>query len=573
MRASIQGGLWALLLSSTGLAFASVVDDNMRGLPAQIAAQTDVISPLNLVDVPTAAMASTPETSAVVASVAPLRIPPAAPVNKVSEFAPALPPKTLAQLDIVLGQPVEATSPMRPFQPVDAQVVFANVVAPTAPAGPFAPVIVTQPALPEPERTVIIQSRNTAPAGNLIVRVQATGNSGGGVVTRRLPQIAPPAPEGDDAVSEEVIETPAPEQAPEGGQAPAAPVNPEAAPATDAPDAESAPEPELPSFGDVTIIGIDEDGEVIEEQVLPSFGDARVNQLVPVEPIQPEADPDASAESDESVVEGAVDPADLPALERYAAPFDNPDNLPVVGIVLIDDGTFVNGPFLMFESGVKATIAVTATATDVNLFAEAYREAGMEIAMQVPLPVGATPTDVEVNFAAALEVLPEAAMLYASGDDGLRNNRQAAGQIVDILAADNHGFVTVSSGLGGPLRAAEAAGVTAGAIVRNLDDAEGNFDAMLRILDRAAFEARRGAGAIVSGTLTPETIAIIQAWSDDGVLVGPASAVMLQPDVAQPVTQRSLPQIEADETAQDTTAAVPQTQALERQEVITEEDE
>ena len=531
MHASIQGGLWALFLSSTGLAFASVVDEASRDLPVQIAVQTDAPGPLTLVDVPTVAMAAAPEASTVVASLSPATLTSVAPDSFQSVGLSTVPPATLAQLGVVLDQPRQSAAPQRPQMHADSQLIFANMIAPSAPAGPFAPMIVTRPVPPSlPERPVVVQSRNAAPAGNLIVRVQALGGGTGGTITNRLPQIALPTPE---AEAPPVVETaPAPDPAQDVTPAP-------------------APQP-----------------------VLPSLGDAPTNQLVPLNPGAGLAPDNTAPAPDDVVAAPAVENSeDLPALQRYAATFENVDNLPVLGILLVDDGSATTGPSLMFESGLKATIAVSALTEDAALFAEAYREAGMEVALQVPLPDGATPVDVEVAFAAAFDILPEAAMLYSNGHGVLRNNRQAAAQVMEILAADGRGFVTFSSGLGGPLRAAEAANVPVATVVRDLDDAGGDTNAIIRTLDRAAFEARRGRGAIVTARLTPEILAILQAWSSAGVAIGPASAIMIAPVAEAPVAQNSLPQIEANVTAPETTTQATAAEQDTQRPTETEEDE
>ncbi len=77
----------------------------------------------------------------------------------------------------------------------------------------------------------------------------------------------------------------------------------------------------------------------------------------------------------------------------------------------------------------------------------------------------------------------------------------------------------------------------------------------------AAFEARRGGGAIIAATMSPEIIAVLQDWAPDGVLVGPASAILLQPEeqvAPAPVVTGGLPQIEATAPA---APAAPQTSA------------
>jgi polysaccharide deacetylase 2 family uncharacterized protein YibQ len=254
----------------------------------------------------------------------------------------------------------------------------------------------------------------------------------------------------------------------------------------------------------------------------------------------PDAEPQAEAEvAEESPAEENALPEDAPALLRFAVPFENPEGLPVIAVVLIDDGTLTDGPSQMLESGLVATIAVSPLMDDATLWAEAYREAGSEVAMQMPLPDGATPIDAEVSLAAAFEILPEAGLFFSDGEGVLRNDRFVVAQVMQILASEGRGFVTFQRGLGSLVREAERSGVSVQTVLRDIDGAGESNSAIERGLDQAAFRARQLGGVVVVARLKPRTLSVLRQWAFDnqrnGILLGPVSALMIEPPVEEPV--------------------------------------
>jgi len=153
------------------------------------------------------------------------------------------------------------------------------------------------------------------------------------------------------------------------------------------------------------------------------------------------------------------------------------------------------------------------------------------VAMQVPLPDRATPGDVEVAFAAALEILPEAGLLFSDGTGVLRNDRLAAAQVMQILASEGRGLVTIQQGLGSLIRAAERAEVRVATVSRDVDGAGESNSAILRALDQAAFRARQSGGAVIVARLKPRTMDVLSIWArdaaSDGILMGPVSALIV----------------------------------------------
>jgi polysaccharide deacetylase 2 family uncharacterized protein YibQ len=277
----------------------------------------------------------------------------------------------------------------------------------------------------------------------------------------------------------------------------------------------------------------------------PQQSNAAVTQTAPAPNSVPAATiisptPEAEAEvAGEASAEVDAVPEDAPALLRFAAPFENPEGLPVIAVVLIDDGTLTDGPTQMLESGLVATVAVSPLMDDATLWSEAYREAGSEVAMQMSLPDGATPIDAEVSLAAAFEILPEAGLFFSDGEGVLRNDRFVAAQVMQILASEGRGFVTFQRGLGSLVREADRSGVSVQTVLRDIDGAGETNSAIERGLDRAAFRARQLGGVVVVARLKPRTLSVLRQWAFDnqrnGILLGPVSALMIEPPVEEPV--------------------------------------
>ncbi len=233
---------------------------------------------------------------------------------------------------------------------------------------------------------------------------------------------------------------------------------------------------------------------------------------------------------DTAVVPEAAQTADLPALERYAAPFDAAETRPLMALILIDDGTLDAGPDLLRGIPFPITVALKPGRADAAAAMAAYRAAGVELVAMAQLPAGAQPADVEVSYGAAFAALPETVALLDAGSGGLQDDRGATTQAMAILAADGRGFITGSGLLNPALRAAERSAVPSGEIFRDLDGQGQDARAIRRFLDNAAFQARRESGVILLARLRPETISALILWGtanrDGQVAFAPVSAVL-----------------------------------------------
>ncbi|MGZ9810542.1 divergent polysaccharide deacetylase family protein [Pseudoroseicyclus sp. H15] len=309
----------------------------------------------------------------------------------------------------------------------------------------------------------------------------------------------------------------------EAGEAPAAPGLPEAeAGALEIAEAEEpvlpnpqSPLPALPeqeadlavatspaALPDAVIV---EDGAAAEEdgpQVIARGGTSGL-------PGESSGPPVRRLGSDEAVAaEGeAPAPAPVPAIEAYGAEF-TPAGLPLLSILIYDDGSLP--PETLDETGVPATILLDPSREGAEAAMEAWRAAGYEVAAIARLPEGATPQDTEVALEAVFRTLPEAVALVDAG--GIATREPVAEQTMARLADEGRGFVTMDEGLGTGLRLAEAEGVPAGVVYRDLDGEGQDARVIRRFLDQAAFQARRYPGVVLLARLRPATISALTLW-------------------------------------------------------------
>jgi hypothetical protein len=222
---------------------------------------------------------------------------------------------------------------------------------------------------------------------------------------------------------------------------------------------------------------------------------------------------------------------DISALVRYAAAFENADNLPVMSMVFIDDGT-INDPHLALNSlGFPVTVVLDASGPNVADKMNAYRAAGIEVGVRASLPANAAPSDVAVALEATFAALPEAVLLFDGGVGGLQNDRAAISQAMSNLAQSGRGYLSVFSGLNVSVREADKLNVPAGVIYRDLDGEGQDAAEIRRLMDQAAFRARQDGGVVLMARLHPDTNAALQLWGAESgrkqVALAPVSAILM----------------------------------------------
>ncbi|MEP6066432.1 MAG: divergent polysaccharide deacetylase family protein [Paracoccaceae bacterium] len=240
---------------------------------------------------------------------------------------------------------------------------------------------------------------------------------------------------------------------------------------------------------------------------------------------------DAEVETAVATVE--VAPSD-PPIDYYSMAFENPDDKPLMSIVLVDSGVNITGGAIGVEAlrsfPYPLTFAVDVTLPDANERMNAYRSEGFEVLALLDLPAGATATDAEVNLSAAFEAVPEAVGLIEGLGAGLQDNREAADQVIAALKDSGHGVVLQAKGLNTIQKLAAREGLPAALVFRDFDSAGQTPTVIRRFLDQAAFRARQEGGVIMMGRLRPDTISALLIWGlqdrSRRVALAPVSATL-----------------------------------------------
>ncbi|MEM8656090.1 MAG: divergent polysaccharide deacetylase family protein [Pseudomonadota bacterium] len=333
---------------------------------------------------------------------------------------------------------------------------------------------------------------------------------------------APDVPEAPGAFADEAPGLPEDTETP-AAEAPA-PATPDTTPAPQAPEivdvpADPQPEPEqsasLPSALDPAI-----------DTGRPTIG-TPATSLVDRDPA-PEATDDTTELSEPSDTDGA------PPLVAYAAPFENPEDKPLMSIVLIDNGADLTGGTVGLAAlqsfPYPLTFAVTASLPDAAERAAEYRAQGFEVTALVDLPAGATASDTEVTLSAALDAVPQAVAVMEGTGTGVQESRDASDQVTAAVSTSGHGLILQSKGLNTAQKLAVRDGVPAGLIFRDFDSAGQTPTVIRRFLDQAAFRAGQEGGVIMVGRVRPDTISALLLWGlqdrAERVALAPVSAVL-----------------------------------------------
>jgi polysaccharide deacetylase 2 family uncharacterized protein YibQ len=355
------------------------------------------------------------------------------------------------------------------------------------------------------------------------------------------PPVAPRAPEFSSEPSLPAV----------GGTAPEAPaveatvdeaVDEAVAEAMEAPDAPGTGEPEadaanalnegesffqpvetLDDSGDVVTDRLPQAGSGSELPVVRRLGDS--DDAVPQEAEVVEAD--AGADSDDAAA--AAEP-EGPALTAFASAFEASGDMPLLSIVLVQQGGDALSPDVLGALPPYVAFAVDASDPSATEYARAYREAGREVVMIPSLPAGAAPQDIEQALAVNFERVPEAVAVMDVSGSSFQSDREAVAQVVAVAASSGHGLITFPRGLNTAHQEAQRAGVPTGLIFRNLDGEGETAEEIIRTLDRAAFRARQDEAVILVGTTGAATLSAIGEWMlgsrAEGVTIAPISAAL-----------------------------------------------
>jgi polysaccharide deacetylase 2 family uncharacterized protein YibQ len=233
----------------------------------------------------------------------------------------------------------------------------------------------------------------------------------------------------------------------------------------------------------------------------------------------------AAAEPPATPPPAAVKVATGRAVDDNAQPFTRPDGLPLLAIVLVDDGDVAAA-----VPAAPVALAVDASRPDAAELMDRHRAAGHEVVALAPLPAGAGPSDAAVALSGYLAAMPATVAVIEAQPGGLQPGRQVAAQVVAELARTGHGLIAYDSGLNQARQVAQRDGLPFGEVFRALDAGGGDAASIRRLLDQAAFRAGQEGGVILVGHASAATAAAIDAWLATPraatVALAPVSAVL-----------------------------------------------
>lgn len=225
--------------------------------------------------------------------------------------------------------------------------------------------------------------------------------------------------------------------------------------------------------------------------------------------------------------EGAA-PA-VPPIKAFAAPFENPDNKPLMAIVLIDDAEAI-GAEALSEFPYPITFAVDPRDPDAAEKMARHRADGAEVVTLVDLARDAVPQDAETSLQVWLKEVPESVAVLEGTQTGVQGSRALSDQVAEIMRRTGHGLILQNNGLNTAQKLAAKAGVPSAVVFRDFDGAGQTPTVMRRFLDQAAFRARQEGAVIMLGRIRPDTISALLLWGLQDraarVELAPVSAVL-----------------------------------------------
>ena len=222
------------------------------------------------------------------------------------------------------------------------------------------------------------------------------------------------------------------------------------------------------------------------------------------------------------------------ALDSFKEPFADPQQRPLLSIILMDTGEKLDGGPVGIQAlgsfPYSLSFAVDAELPDAADRAAEYRSQGFEVLALVDLPGSLTAADTEVAMTAALGAVPEAVGVLEGPESGLQGNKDISDQVTEILLASGHGMLWRPNGLDTAQKLAVREGLPSRTIFRDFDSKDQTPTVIRRFLDQAAFKAGQENGVVMVGRVRADTISALLVWGlqdrAQRVAVSPISAVL-----------------------------------------------
>jgi polysaccharide deacetylase 2 family uncharacterized protein YibQ len=218
-------------------------------------------------------------------------------------------------------------------------------------------------------------------------------------------------------------------------------------------------------------------------------------------------------------------------MARFAAAFDNPENKPLLAVVLLDTGRDDLDRSVLAGVPFPLSIALDPLDPATPERAALYRAAGKEVVMLATgVFEGAQASDIEVAFQTMDEGLPEAVAVMDLAQPVFQQRRPLASLVVPMIGAQGRGVLTWDQGLNAADQVARREDIPAAVVFRDLTSAGDDRGAIRRLLDRAVFKAGQDGRVTVAGEASPEMLAALMEWAVEGrgatVALAPVTAVL-----------------------------------------------
>lgn len=293
----------------------------------------------------------------------------------------------------------------------------------------------------------------------------------------------------------------------------------------------ATPEPPTTPEEDVAALAEPEEPSGTIDNIAPNVTTGRLPSVTDTpEPTEEDATSTADTGDAEAADPAQVDDS-LPPIQRFATAFENPNDKPLMSIVLIDDGSSPIGLEALKSFPYPLSFAVDTGWSGAGEATQRYREAGFEVLAMVDLPEGQAASDTEVAMQTYLERVPEAVAVMEGDGSGLQAGREASEQLAKILRDTGHGAVLFPNGLNTAQKLIAREGVPSASVFRDFDAKGQNATVIRRFLDQAAFRAgQEENGVIMVGRLRADTISALLLWGLQDragrVAIAPVSAVL-----------------------------------------------
>jgi polysaccharide deacetylase 2 family uncharacterized protein YibQ len=219
-------------------------------------------------------------------------------------------------------------------------------------------------------------------------------------------------------------------------------------------------------------------------------------------------------------------------LVANAEAFTNPDNRPLLSIVLIDTGEFNINADALASFPYPITFAIDPLREDALEKVQSYRARGFEVLAVADLPTDGDGSLPSLALMPTLDSVPGLVGVLEGTDSGLQGNMELAEEVLRAVSGSGYGLILRPKGLNAAQQIADGRNLAVETLFRDFDANGQDATVIRRFLDQAAFKARQEGEIVMVGRLRPATISALLLWGlqdrASSVALAPISAVLQQ---------------------------------------------